>query len=628
MISCKNFSSTVLSSCVHKSTTATLIMMCIMGFSGLQANEDEGDKNIREIVVVGSRLAIDSSHVDVLDINEAPIDRSLAQMLRELPGYAISPSGNRGALTQVRVRGAEADHLKVMFNGFPLNTSAFELSMGAISTAAISKVSSLTGPQSTILGSNALAGVINLETRELQHPETLVGVGTQGARYFRHGYAKKTDATSSGALFSIDRGDGISISALGEETDGYLQRSWYTYSDSKREKQQIRTTLSSTSTYSNYDPMPNDGDRSIRTDLHLAGFDWSYSPNDWVTNEAQLSQTMTSLRNFSEGGETNSWHGRLSRLAFASNWLLNKSNSMSVAIDRNTESYNQKANPTPWGDPNYEETMESYGLSFEHLWTPRNMELHASVRNDQNDDFGNSTVWHTSIGNNFGAVFLSYSVGSNLKNPSFFERFGYTPDQFLGNPDLNPEKSFEHQVNIVYQRENLNFKLSFFNAELQNEIDGFSFDTASGQFTAVNLAEQRQRQGVELSTQRSFNKLDLSTSYTYVESDSNGDDPLLRRPKHLANLSASYRFSESWLIYGTTHYTGKQFDRNFFVWPSTLETLEPIVLTDLELTYKPQIGQAYKFSISNLFDTQYEYIYGYQTPGITGTLTVELDFGR
>jgi vitamin B12 transporter len=87
-------------------------------------------------------------------------------VLRQAPGAAVSQMGNRGSLTQLRVRGAEANHTLVLLDGIDISSpDQNETDFATLTTGGLERIEFLRGPQSGLYGSNALAGVVNLISR-------------------------------------------------------------------------------------------------------------------------------------------------------------------------------------------------------------------------------------------------------------------------------------------------------------------------------------------------------------------------------------------------------------------------------------------------------------------------------
>ena len=90
----------------------------------------------------------------------------LPDVLRQVPSVAVSQPGAPGALTQVRVRGAEANHSLVLIDGIDISSpDQGETDFSTLLTGDVDRIEILRGPQSGLYGSNALAGVVNLVSR-------------------------------------------------------------------------------------------------------------------------------------------------------------------------------------------------------------------------------------------------------------------------------------------------------------------------------------------------------------------------------------------------------------------------------------------------------------------------------
>jgi vitamin B12 transporter len=133
---------------------------------------------LEPLVVTASRTAIPAQQAgatmtvvtrEQLEQRQVPF---VADILREVPGLAVNRSGGVGALTQIRLRGAEADQILVLIDGVeandPASGSAFDFAH--LLTADVERIEILRGPQSALWGSDALAGVINIITRSGRGP--------------------------------------------------------------------------------------------------------------------------------------------------------------------------------------------------------------------------------------------------------------------------------------------------------------------------------------------------------------------------------------------------------------------------------------------------------------------------
>ena len=123
--------------------------------------------------------------------------------------------------------------------------------------------------------------------------------------------------------------------------------------------------------------------------------------------------------------------------------------------------------PSAYGDPNQSQQTRSFNIAAEYLYTWQPVAASFSIRHDQNSLFEDATTF--GIG---GSVLLRSTkwfarIASGFKNPTFTERFGYTPDTFVGNPDLTPESSKEFQIGVHRSWRGTDLSLVYFNANLK-----------------------------------------------------------------------------------------------------------------------------------------------------------------
>ena len=125
------------------------------------------------IVVTGAAVPVEAEKlgqtitVITAETIEAQGYTFVPDVLRQVPGAAVSLAGAPGALQQVRMRGGEANHTIVLIDGIDITSPDIgETDFSTLVTGGLSRIEVLRGPQSGLYGSNALGGVVNLITRE------------------------------------------------------------------------------------------------------------------------------------------------------------------------------------------------------------------------------------------------------------------------------------------------------------------------------------------------------------------------------------------------------------------------------------------------------------------------------
>jgi vitamin B12 transporter len=248
------------------------------------------------------------------------------------------------------------------------------------------------------------------------------------------------------------------------------------------------------------------------------------------------------------------------------------------------------------------------------------LNLSASIRYDDNSDFDNVSTYRLTSSYLFSGTStrLRASVGSGQKAPTFIELFGFFPGLFIGNPDLEPEKTQGFDIAVVQSWGQWQGSAGYFNERLTDEI-ATSFVPGTFMSTVVNLPGKSRRQGVELELNGQLTTdLRLQFSYTYTDSEQPDGSVEVRRPQHMAAANLNYRFADQRAnVNLNLSYTGSQQDLVFlppFFIPESVE-LDQYLLVDLSGRYALSKRLELNIRVENLFDEDYTTVVGYRTPG-------------
>ena len=602
---------------------------------------------IESMTVSATPIAIDDAgssisiitRDDILKRN-APVIQAL---LREIPGFAVSQQGSLGAASQLRVRGAEANQVLVLINGIeandPAQGSGFDFSQ--LTTNDIERIEIVRGPQSALWGSDAMAGVIHIITSP-DGDHSSFDVSLEGGSFAtkRATLNARHISDSHKLKFSADRLDsgGTNISRTGSEDDGLDN---LTLGLTGQYQAGDRFSLDYTARYtdrtSEFDAtdfvstgLPTDADHETESEYLYAGLTLSHTINNALDHSLGFSRTDSDNETFDDSPVNSITGATKDSIRYQFN-LIGADNRLSLLVEHEEENYKQRGAVSNFGDPNKDLNTETNSLAVEYRYDNERFNLSASARHDNNSEFDDATSWRLTGNTRLSSLNLFASVGKSIKNPSFTERFGFF-DNFIGNPDLRSEASFHWEVGVRSSLMNnqVDLTLTCFNANLEDEINGFVFDPVTFGFTSANIDGESERNGIELEVGYAPGEhLDLGFTYTYLDAtqeDATGSDLReVRRPEHIASLSMNYTRGKAGINF-VASYTGDQHDDYFPPFPPFRERVElhAYTLASLSGYYEVNDSVTLTARLENVTDEEYEQVYGYESPGFGGYLGVRV----
>jgi vitamin B12 transporter len=627
------------------------LMMCIAsiisGFSA--AHQVDGD--MENILVSASLLPITSKRsANAITIigsdqikNRAVV--SVSDLLRDVAGLAVSRSGVQGSQTQIRVRGGEANHLLVLIDGVEVNNPSQndEFNWGNLVASDIERIEVIRGPQSSMLGSDAMAGVVNIITRSADQPlstNIFSEIGSFNTQNNGISIGLKDGAFDMRLGISDLQTDGDNISRSGSEKDGYentnlnLKSGW-------RVSNQLNLTLAARQSDGinefdadiNFDSLIDDQDdlsKFLSSTKRLKA-DYSSLDGHW---QHQLSIARSTNENAEFNGNipgTATYSNKYQQRLVSSLLWSELNHRLSFLVEREEEKFQQRGVINDYGifgiyDPNQKRSRDTDSMALEYRADISDkLTVAASTRYDDNSEFntGNTSRIEAIYQIN-DSLRMRSAYGTAIKNPTFTERFGFYTN-FIGNPSLEPEQSSNWELGIDQQFLGGHSSISFtlFNSELENEIDGNFVDPVTFRYTSVNRAGLSKRQGMELITLNQFNDaVSLNFSYTYTDAvESDGNDRYVdevRRPRHTGSLNLSWQVKDTLHINTNAQYNGSQID---VVYPANVK-LADYTLINLSANYKATQNLDIYIRFDNLFDESYEEVFSYQTLGFSANVGI------
>ena len=607
-----------------------------------------------EILVSASLIPIslnDSANSITLitadDIDNLAI-ANLSDLLRDLAGFSVSRSGVLGAQTQIRVRGSEANHILVLIDGIEANNSAQndEFNWGNISASDIERIEVIRGPQSSIYGSDAMSGIINIITKTSKEKNEVQAFTEYGSfNTTNNGLSIGVKNKKFNARFGISElsTEGENISREGTENDGYEISSMNIKAEWAPSKN-LNIILSGHKRFGmneydsdiDFDQLVDDQNNHAKFNSSTTGVRMNYINHKIKNLKHSLFLTKSENKNedYNDYIIQNVTTSLKDQINFLSSYFWeNSSQRSSLLLEHEKEEFTQNGIIYDYGiygifDPNQQRKKSSSSLAIEHRGNiNENISYAASARHDENSQFkdGNTSRFELAYAftNNYR---IRSAYGSAIKNPTFTERFGYYTN-FIGNPNLQPEKSKNFELGVDFKlNKNYLFSATFFKSKLINEINGNTIDANTSGYTAKNIDGLSKRQGIELSSAIPLNEnLRINTSYTYVDSIQFEDNRYVdevRRPKSTASTTIQWKSNKNSLFNLNVRYTDKQID---VVYPGYV--MMPSY-TVLNFGAKFSLNQriSIKISLNNLLNEDYEEVYGYSTLGFSTNIGIRYKF--
>jgi vitamin B12 transporter len=584
------------------------------------------------IVVTGSR--------ETLPLDEAPISVTVfdrdelaklalpltADALRLAPGVTVASTGPKGTQTQLRIRGAEANHSLLFVDGIRFNDPAAgnEARFELLTNDSLTRVEVIRGPQSALWGSEALGGVIAVETGQEPGVRGLGEYGSLDSLRTTAGFGTRLGDLNISGSAGLLRSDGIDSFAERGEKDGFENRSANlrgVFSPLPgTEFGLVGHLIDAETEFDGNDPATFlRADTLDETDNNLFALrGWgAHEAGDWWL-EVDGSYLDSANRNRRGAARLNSTFG--SRFTLGGQVSLRlASHRLTAAVEHEVEDFRTE-NQAVFGAPDRDlsRKVTAFVGEWHAEWSGR-LVTDLAVRHDRFSAFQDATTFRAgALVRPLPAWTLHASYGEGIAQPTFFDLFGFLPDSFVGNPDLGPETSKGWEAGLKWNRGRVALGAAYFSHRLEHEIVPV-FDSDTSLSSTANATGKSRRRGIELEAQYKVASITLAANYTYLDASelrNAGDDPVreVRRPKHSANLIASGEAGR--VNWGASFaYLGKRRDTDFDTFQ--VVTLDDYLLASLNLGYRiTQAMEAY-VRAENAFDSDYQDVVGFNTPGRT-----------
>ena len=539
--------------------------------------------------------------VDALEEDDIEIgDARIATQIDRLPGTTFATSGGIGQEGKIRVRGLDSYYVVTRLDGIdisdPSNPQNYA-DFGGFTKSGIARVELLKGTQSALYGSQAIAGVIDMQSFRAEGPGTSwradLEFGSFGTVMAGIGLGHRSDRAGLAFSLSHTRSDGISAAASGTERDGFDETMATLNADfAATDTVTLGFSAFVTDARVEYDNgFPIEDADNVNENLRRGARVFAIIDSGAIEHELSLS-AYAATREY-PGGFVPLFKGE--RITFGYSGTLEQSWGTAVF---GAEQVREKADI---GSIREDDRNAVYG---EVLLERGALDLSLAARYEHSDDFG---------GNVSGRIAAAYDVTPTLtlktalatgfRAPSLDERFAS-----YGNPDLTVEKSRSVELGVVKEfAGGAALEATAFYTEIDDRI-GF------GAMTYEQVDGRAYTRGVELAAEVPLGEsAGLYGSYTYTDAEVGGSR-LPRVPLHDLVLGVEAAVAPRLTVSGDlTHVAGKP-------------GLDDYTLLGAGLSYEVSDTTTAYLRVDNLADEDYQTSPGYNMPGRTWTVGLSAEF--
>jgi len=587
--------------------------------------------DLGEVVITASKTPTSERETTkpVTTITRAEIQKnpglSVSELLNRQTGIMINGAvSSPGKDKSVYLRGAATQYTLVLIDGFPVTDpssegGAFDLRL--LSLENVERIEIVKGSMSTLYGSDAIAGVINIITKKPEkgpvNANAKMAIGSYNTNELSLGVNGTTIAGSYNVNLSRSFTEGIS-EAEGDDfnKDGYER---YFGSAELNFNFMDGFTLSPFLNYSNYQGDYDagafaDAENSYEADLINTGLRFRYNSNKLeVKGAATLTDTE---RKFTDdfgvfNPQATLWNNDLYG-------VYSFSEDVRLLSGLNYQDLSFELNGIDEGSNIISPYVTLYlGTDF-GLNTELGMRLNEHSEYGSNWNFNVSPVYNISE----DLKFLT-SLSSGFKAPTLNELFG----PFGANPGLEPQTSLTFDAGLEYRSSStgLSAGVNYFIRSIEQLI---SYDSSVGY---VNVNEQNDL-GLEVTGSYTWPDTRVTIFYNYLDGaitrEGEEFDNLIRRPDHSFGWGIEQNIGSDLLMDLNGKFIGEREDLFFNMSTFQNETveLESYVLLNLSINYDlPNFNARFFTSLNNILDANYQEVYGFNTPGINFKAGISLD---
>ena len=534
------------------------------------------------------------------------------------PGVTSKQNGSFGGVGTIRIRGASSSQTLVLVDGVPVNDAsspAGGYNFEYLNTSNIQSIEVLKGSQSTLWGSDAIGGVINIYTK--QPESTSFGASAEiGSFGLKRGSADinfsgsnsrfrvSTSKTSVDGISKADERDGNS------EDDGFESESYSMSGSIDLESLTLKGSLSYMESQVEYDSYGfvtgvQDGDEKSNTDEFIGSIAAFFDLFDGkLQNSIFISQSDINRDYYSNGSFSFGAEGKRELIRYQGNIEVNDFNKIAFGLESEESQVDAD-----------ESTIDGSFLLYE--FRPNNkIIISTGIRNDDHEGFGSKTTRR--ISGTFKPsdnLIIRSSWGEGFKVPTIFQSTYFCCGATIANSSIRPETStsYDFGFELFFNEMNSNFSITYFDQNINDQIN-FSFGI--GGYENIDKVNSK---GFEVALDYQISKLmSLYLNYSYIDSVDGNGSSLFYVAKDSGEAGLIYEPNNSYSGSIIARYNGSE--------SSSYGKIDSWIRFDVNGSYRLSGANELYFRIENLLDEEYQQIFGYGTPERSGFIGLRIKF--
>lgn len=627
------------------SAMALAVAVCA---SGAALRCDAADTRLDPIVVTATRSErpVASSLAATTVITQQDIQRrrprDVIELLKSVPGVDAVQRGGLGGESSVFLRGTNANHMLLLIDGQRVGSATLgSASLQYLDPNQIERIEIVRGPLSSLYGSDAVGGVIQVFTRKGKGASPLslhAGVGSNNTQ--SHAASTGVDIggwISSAGISHVDsEGYNRSFSELpgSEDDDAYRNTTFNISTKRAFGPHDVNFQYLRSAAETEYDAIDYCRNISgicnpyseITSESGSIGGD--YAVNDAVQLKSSLgmSKDVSTTEDDADAAVDDAFTTWRNSLLLQADWQLDANTLLSAGFDYTRDRVRgaiEGYDPVTF-DPlprvNYDRTVRGNRAWFAQSQNRIGItDLIVALRSDDNDAFGRETTGNFSIGVDVTErTRLVYAGGSAFHTPTFNDLYWPDPSG-PGNPDLKPEKSVSHELRVEHRVDNASYSLAIYRTEISDLIQWQPIDPKDPDslWTPTNIADA-DIEGAEFTSRHELGDVTINASYSYTRPlDADTDKQLINRTRQKLAVGVDRRWGGFVIGAEATVYGKRYMDQE------NLVSTPGYSMFDMHMSFDLTSTLTASMKINNLFNRDYVVIDRYREDGSSAMFAVD-----